>query len=210
MVSIDTSKRYLIENPTENTKKSKFNTHYDIHSIISMTSPFFNENLSKLKILFPLYSSEDLSKALEVSHNSFSLTVHSLQKQEQEKIKKSNLEIKAHNFIIALSNTKNLTEAYDITKKILESKEPSTLEDDLRKENALLNDHIQTMSSENKILKRAVAKLHENIRSSPDKDKEIDILRRELESEKYKAFALLAQLTRATTINELKPSRELF
>ncbi|OMJ82297.1 hypothetical protein SteCoe_17010 [Stentor coeruleus] len=210
MVSIDTNKRYQIENSTESTKKAKFNTHYDIHSIISINSPFFNENLAKLQILFPLYSTEDLSKALENSHNSFNLTVHNLQKQEKLKIQTVNIETKAQNFIIALSNTKNINEAHDIAKKLLEGKEPSTLEEDLHKENSLLKDHIITASSENKILKRAVAKLHENIRTSSDKDKEIDVLRRELENERYKAFALLSQLTRATTVNELKLSRELF
>ncbi|OMJ79724.1 hypothetical protein SteCoe_20202 [Stentor coeruleus] len=210
MVSIDTGKRYRMENPSENSKKAKFSSHYDLHCTISMQSSFFNENLSRLRVLFPLYPVESLGKALEDSHNSYDLAVHYIQKAEQDKMTAALRDIKAHNFIMALSSAKSLPEAYEIAKKLLENKDETASEAELQKENALLKEHIKTMANENKLLKRAVAKLHENIKSSPDKDKEIEVLRKELETERCKTFALLAQLTCAISSTELKLNRDLY
>lgn len=202
----------MIENASEiSCKKSRYSSHMDIPTMISLNSSHHAENLSRLRLLFPFNPLEELSRALETSNDNYEFAVLLIQKQEKQKLKKASLKKIAEEMVVALTSVQSIETAVDIGQHFLEKSSVNSLKkNQLLQENNVLNNHIVELSKENKILKRAVHKLYEASGTSLEKDGTIEKLSKELEKERIKSYNLSLQLIQTVGGNYISPNRDLF
>ena len=190
-------------------KKSRFTSHYEAPHIISLSSSFHSENLSRLRVLFPFKQIEELTKILDAANGSYDYAVLLIQQQEQDKIAKALIDRKAQDMILELTSAQNVDQAVKIATNYLEK--PQTSGDQgVLNENRVLRAHASALTKENQLLKKAVIKLHEHSADILGKDREIEKLTKELENERIKTYHLSMQLSQAINRHRINPSRELF
>lgn len=210
MVSIESSKRYLLDPIQDQPKKARYSHYYENPCIISLQSSYRSENLTRLKTLFPFKSPEELSKVLDDNFNSFELALTSLQAQEKAKYLDAVSTKQAQDIVKDLSVAKNFEEAVGIIKRVLQNHEKVEIKDDREVQVKVLQDHLKNLSSENVILKKAIVKLNESVRDVAEKDGEIERLEKELEFERCRSYALSLQLRQAMSSYDITPNNNIF
>ena len=211
MVSIDYAKRYMIDNDLDlPNKKKRLSTQSEISNILSLHSSRHTENLSRLRIIFPFMPAEELSKILEASSDSFEYAVLSIQKQEKRKIAKASLRRRAEELVMALTSVQNIQEAVEIAGNYLENAKFSDKKREISNENSALTNHIEELTKQNKMLKRAICKLHDTVGECALKDQLNEKLAKELENERIKNYSLVLQLKQGDSKTKFIPNRDLF
>lgn len=211
MVSIESSKRYMLDaTPELAVKKSRFTSHSDTPHIISLSSSYHSENLSRLRLLFPFKPMDDLSKILTSASGNYEYAIFLVQKQEEDRAKKVTITKNAQEMVVALTSAQDIQQAVDIAINYLEKSQDSNKERAVIEENQALRNHASTLTKENKLLKKAVLKLHESAVNVLGKDQEIEKLSKELENERIKTYDLSIQFSQAINRRMINPSRELF
>lgn len=210
MVSIESSKRYVLDPIQDQSKKARYSHYYENPCLITLQTSYRSENLSRLKTLFPFKSPEELSKVLDDNFNSFELALSALQAQEKAKYLDAVSTKQAQSIVRDLSLAKNLEEAVRIIKKVLENHEKVEIKEDKEAQVKVLQDHLKTVTNENVILKKAIIKLNESVRDVVEKDKVIERLEKELEFERCRSYALSLQLRQAMSSYDITPNNNIF
>jgi hypothetical protein len=210
MVSIESSKRYHIDSIPEQSKRGRYTLNTEPSSVINFVSPFFSDNLARLKTLFPFKSSEELARVLEDSSNCFELALLNFQSIEKQRFQDEILTRQAQDVVKDLAQVKSMDEAVVIVKKVIQCHPKSENKSEKEEHIKVLQDHLKNVTNENQILKKAIVKLNDSHRENNEKEKEIQRLEKELEVERCRSYSLSIQLSQAMRTNEFTPIKNIF